>query len=356
MMIVPYIVLAAAGAMAVKATPFDEQNEQEMEDYLNSGQPLFETGAPTMSSEDFESRIMDPEYLDLKEGKLPRTALIELAAGQNKTIPPSFDAREKWPECKSIRLVRNQANCGSCWAVSVASVMSDRLCIASNQSTQTLLSATDILSCCDECTPQPCAGSNPLYAWAYLQSHGVCSGGPYNRKSVCKPYVFRPCSYSKKEKMHYGPCNYNRTSPKPMCLKKCLQDYKKSYTEDKVYGNYYKVSDDEREIQKEIMTYGPVQASMAVYDDFHKYKNGIYYHKRVSGEKLKGVHAVKIIGWGVEEVEGVNNKKFNMKYWLISNSWGADWGEDGLFRIVRGAKKFNCQIEWMVNAGHPKTQ
>jgi len=41
-----------------------------------------------------------------------------------------------------------------------------------------------------------------------------------------------------------------------------------------------------------------------------------------------GGHAVKLIGWGVDE-EGV-------KYWKVVNSWNNTWGENGTFKIVRG--------------------
>ena len=46
-------------------------------------------------------------------------------------LPKNFDSREKWPECKSISLIRDQSSCGSCWAFGAAEAMSDRVCIAS---------------------------------------------------------------------------------------------------------------------------------------------------------------------------------------------------------------------------------
>ena len=47
-------------------------------------------------------------------------------------IPASFDSREKWTNCASIGTIRNQANCGSCWAFGAVEAMSDRICIHSN--------------------------------------------------------------------------------------------------------------------------------------------------------------------------------------------------------------------------------
>lgn len=43
--------------------------------------------------------------------------------------------------------------------------------------------------------------------------------------------------------------------------------------------------------------------------------------------KFHGYHVVRVIGWGVE------NKT---PYWLATNSWNADWGDKGLFKIIRG--------------------
>ena len=55
-----------------------------------------------------------------------------------------------------------------------------------------------------------------------------------------------------------------------------------------------------------------------------QYKKGIYQYK---DGYYQGVHAVKIIGWG---------KQGNLDYWVVANSWGTSWGEDGFFRIAFG--------------------
>merc|ERR1719487_1047891 len=75
------------------------------------------------------------------------------------------------------------------------------------------------------------------------------------------------------------------------------------------------------------------------------YSEGIYRSAPVEASKGKGVlkplrkhidfdqewervdHAVVTIGWGEED---------GQKYWLIQNSWGPDWGEDGFFRMALG--------------------
>lgn len=81
----------------------------------------------------------------------------------------------------------------------------------------------------------------------------------------------------------------------------------------------------------EIMTNGPVEAAFTVYSDFMSYKSGVYKH--TSGT-VEGGHAVKILGWGVENGE---------KYWLVANSWSTSWGMDGYFRILKGVNE--CGIE-----------
>lgn len=55
-----------------------------------------------------------------------------------------------------------------------------------------------------------------------------------------------------------------------------------------------------------------------------------------------GLHAVKIVGWGVYN---------GTKYWHVANSWGKYWGENGFFRIRRGTNE--CNIDWYMIALSP---
>lgn len=55
-----------------------------------------------------------------------------------------------------------------------------------------------------------------------------------------------------------------------------------------------------------------------------------------------GGHAIKILGWGVEQ---------ETKYWLVANSWDYDWGDNGYFKILRGVD--HCGIESETAASLP---
>ena len=72
-------------------------------------------------------------------------------------------------------------------------------------------------------------------------------------------------------------------------------------------------------IKAALAHYGPLPTSMQVYEDFMHYKSGVYTH--VGGKRVGG-HAVLLVGYNDQE-----------EYFIVKNSWGTDWGEDGFFRI-----------------------
>lgn len=54
-------------------------------------------------------------------------------------------------------------------------------------------------------------------------------------------------------------------------------------------------------MQKALLEKGSLTVAMTVYEDFELYSGGVYQH--VTGKPLGG-HAIKLIGWGVEEING----------------------------------------------------
>ncbi|KJH52410.1 papain family cysteine protease [Dictyocaulus viviparus] len=298
----------------------------ELVDYVNNNQQLFE--ASYTDANELRKKLMKPHY-DRRIGKPQLQENEEDTAG----IPESFDARTHWPHCPSISLIRDQADCGSCWAFAVGESISDRVCIATDANKTAEFSVEDILTCCDECG-FGCDGGFPDAAWEYFVSTGVVTGGLYGTKNACRPYEISPCGNHPNETF-YRNCTGVST---PSCKTSCQKGYPVSYKDDKTRGRKsYNLANSVSAIQKDILKHGPLVATFSVYEDFMYYKKGIY---RYTHGGYEGGHAVRILGWGVEN---------NVKYWIIANSWNTDWGEDGFFRMVRGIN--DCGIEESVSAG-----
>jgi len=251
-------------------------------------------------------------------------------------IPDDFDARENWPECPSIKEVRDQSNCGSCWAFGAVEAMTDRICIATKGVNQTHISAQHLLSCCASCG-FGCDGGYPSSAWSYMKSTGLVTGGNYNDFSLCQSYSMAICDHHVVGK--YPECGGSEY-PTPKCASSCdaKSTYNVPFANDKhKFATAYSVANNVAQIQTEIMTNGPVEGAFTVYDDFPTYKSGVYV--QTSNTALGG-HAIKILGWGVES---------GTPYWLVANSWNEDWGDNGFFKIRRGTDE--CGIEDEIVAG-----
>ncbi|EPB66535.1 papain family cysteine protease [Ancylostoma ceylanicum] len=291
---------------------------QELVDYVNRNQAFFKAAPSKFSMESMKAKLMDVKYL--AEPEHVEELVID----------------EAIPDRQALAVSR------SCWAFGAAEAMSDRICIASNGKTQVSISADDVLSCCGKTCGDGCNGGYPLQAWKYWEKHGICTGGSYESQSGCKPYPIPPCGHHANE-TYFGPCPKDEYDT-PVCTNTCIAGYpawKKGSKCGSIPGkSAYGVPKTVEGIQKEIMTNGPVEAAYTVYEDFYQYTGGVYVH--TGGQKVGG-HAVRILGWGVD------NKT---PYWLVANSWNTDWGENGYFRIVRGLNE--CGIEHAIVAGLPK--
>ena len=69
------------------------------------------------------------------------------------------------------------------------------------------------------------------------------------------------------------------------------------------------------------------------------FQGGIYHHTGLEDKfnpwEITN-HVVLIVGYGEEQ---------GTKYWIVKNSWGPEWGEEGFFRIRRGNDE--CSMESM---------
>ncbi|XP_014289457.1 cathepsin B [Halyomorpha halys] len=278
------------------------------------------------------------KLMGLKRDKLLKLPLGAKHSIPDSSIPDSFDARENWPQCDSIRHIRDQGTCGSCWAVAAAGAFTDRVCIATNGTFTKPLSSEELLACCSECG-NGCNGGYPFSAWKFFAYNGLVTGGDYQSNEGCQPYEIQACEHHTTGKL--PSCDSLPMSKTPKCQRKCTNAaYSTPFSSDHHKIKQVYTIDGVKEIQKEIMAHGPVEAGYTVYADFPTYKSGVYHH--VTGKALGG-HAVKIIGWGVED---------GTPYWLIANQWNESWGDKGLFKIIRG--KDHCGIESEIVAGIPK--
>uniref|UniRef100_A0A3B5PSC1 Cathepsin B n=1 Tax=Xiphophorus maculatus TaxID=8083 RepID=A0A3B5PSC1_XIPMA len=338
--------LALAASLTVSlARPNIHPLSSEMVNYINKLNTTWKAG--------HNFRDVDFGYVKnlcgtlLKGPKLP----IMVQYAESMKLPAEFDSREQWPNCPTLREIRDQGSCGSCWAFGAAEAISDRICIHTNGKVSVEISPQDLLTCCDECG-MGCGGGYPPQAWEFWTTDGLVTGGLYNSHIGCRPYTIEPCEHHTNGSR--PPCT-GEGGNTPDCVKQCETGYTPSYEKDKYYGKTaYNVPPEEDQIKSEIYKNGPVEGAFKVYSDFPSYKSGkkssikysykynlsrprtgemitapdlltvfllsssgVYQH--VSGSYVGG-HAIKILGWGEEN---------GVPYWLCANSWNTDWGDNG---------------------------
>jgi len=302
-------------------------------------------GSTWKAGHNFDASVSEDVIADMC-GSLPDPKPLELREPhpENTVVPDSFDARDDegpkgWGKlCPSVKEVRDQGACGSCWAFGAVEAMTDRFCIASNGEYHPHISAEDLMTCCGFECGFGCNGGFPSGAWRYYEGDGIVTGGQYASNKGCQPYQVKSCSHHVVGEK--PPCGATVSTPE--CKSTCREGYNTTYEEDKKHGvSSYSVHNNEEQIKKEIFTHGPVEGAFTVYADFPTYKSGVYQH--VHGRMLGG-HAIRVLGWGVEN---------GVKYWIVANSWNPTWGDQGFFKILRGSN--HCGIESGIVAGLPKT-
>lgn len=84
---------------------------------------------------------------------------------------------------------------------------------------------------------------------------------------------------------------------------------------------------------QEIYQRGPIACGIAVPDSLENYTGGIY--EDTTGD-MNIVHDVSVVGYGVEN---------GTKYWVVRNSWGTHYGEQGFVRVIRGKNNINIESD-----------
>ncbi|GFO42825.1 dipeptidyl peptidase 1 [Plakobranchus ocellatus] len=247
---------------------------------------------------------------------IPLTAEHKLI---RQSLPDSYD----WRNVSGVNYVspvRNQENCGSCYAFASMAMAEARVKIQTNNTQSPVFSTQDVVEC--SYYSQGCEGGFPyLVAGKYAEDYGLVL-------EKCNPY-----------KGMDGTCH---TDPG------CERHYFTNYA---YIGGYYGGCN-EVLMQQAIYLRGPIAVSFEVYHDFLLYHSGVYHHtaQRQGLDRFNPFvitnHVVLVVGWGQLSVD-----QGGTKYWIVKNSWGTNWGLNGYFWIQRGNDE--CGIESIAVESRP---
>lgn len=195
-------------------------------------------------------------------------------------LPDSVD----WRDHGVVTPVKNQGQCGSCWSFSATGAMEGAWAIQTGDLIS--LSEQQLIDCSITYGDQGCNGGLMDYAFKYAIDHGMCSENedPYEAASD-----------------HCINCDTVST-----------------------FDNCFDVTSNNQIHLKEAVSRGPVSVAIeADTTSFQFYSSGIITGS-ACGNNLD--HGVLVVGYGEED---------GVMYWLVKNSWGTSWGDNGYVKIER---------------------
>jgi len=248
-----------------------------------------------LTPEEFKAK-----YLTLQvPNPLPEAPTADITPKKPEDLPTSFDWRNNG---SVITPVKNQEQCGSCWAFSATESVESAWVLAGN--TQSILAPQQIVDC--DTTDDGCDGGYPSSAFAYIIKNG---GLDYE-----KDYPYKGVD---------GQCKFKQSNVGGTIV------------------SWQYVSQKASEENTAMLTYVAEQGPVSVCVDaapWQYYNGGVL---KTCGSQID--HAVQATGYGVQSGTNV---------WNVRNSWGADWGEQGYIWLERG--KNLCEIATVVTAAVAK--
>ncbi|MCI3690452.1 C1 family peptidase, partial [Escherichia coli] len=224
------------------------------------------------------------------------------ATSENELYVPSIAVNDlpatvDWRTKGYVTPVKDQGQCGSCWAFSTTGSLEGQ----HYNKTQQLVSLSEqnLVDCSKKQGNEGCQGGLMDQAFKYIKiNHGIDTEASY-------PYKARD------QKCNFKSANVGAT----------LTSYK-----DIPKGS-------EAALQQAVAEIGPISVAIdASHSSFQLYKSGVYNEPACSSTQLD--HGVLAVGYGTTG---------GKDYWLVKNSWGTTWGEKGYIMMTRN-KHNQCGI------------
>jgi hypothetical protein len=269
---------------------------------------------------------------------------IQSKFDESASIPTNFDWRSDERASSSttgenvIAEPLNQKSCGSCWAFSICSSLTDRVRIktrgrylAHSQLSPFLLAACD--SCkylSTECN-LGCGGGVVQWGFDYVAKNGLIS-------MDCNTTTGQYICHSLQDMNTYF-------KQEPCCIVYKFGQATKVNLFDSHQLTLDKLELNSNAIATEIFANGPVVSVFLVPSSFSGFafnQKKIYSRADITAaeqsQKAKwGAHAIVFVGYGIDES--------GKKYWICRNSWGVEWGDAGFFRLERGVNFLECESD-----------
>jgi len=200
-------------------------------------------------------------------------------------LPESVDHRDSG----IVTPVENQGACGSCWTYSALGALESQHAKATGN--LIALSKQQLLDC--NTANYGCRGGWMNVAYRYIMAAGgINTADDY------------PYAGAQHRNCYFNPNNYVATMS--------------------TYVNIPR--GDENAMKSAIALHGPVAVAVdASPRDFMRYRSGVMKTDYCSQTAV--THAILAVGYGTDPYEG--------DYWLVKNSWGTTWGENGYIKMAR---------------------
>lgn len=295
------------------------------------GKPLEKSWATILNS-DQPFRLKSTPYKAERKKKFVRE------------LPVQFNPIDRWGFF--LTTVRNQGNCGACWAMASAKTLSDRYSILSVGGLLEDFSAYMMVACEGTIFPGPNVDDETIRK-LNLDAHtaGACNG---NTLTNSMDYLYavgcvtntciNPGLFTDYQIPNLA--TVEDPSKVPLCTNMLSKTYDRCLNRTKAARFYrtitgYEVENTVEAIKLEIYKWGPVLAGMRMFDNFTRGYDGVsIYMGPEPHSKSMGGHAVEICGWGREG---------DVDFWWICNSWGSAWGMSGYFRMKMNIKEVELE-------------